>query len=103
MLPLKQFRDNMGTHVVNNAQGIKTGADWYVKTATTGTSRLPARSLENMLHYHGQPNGIWSGDEHLHGTSPLSGTELCAVVEFMFSLEELQRILGDRSYSDQLE
>ncbi|MBI1259885.1 MAG: hypothetical protein GC204_20645 [Chloroflexi bacterium] len=103
VLPLKQFRDNMGTHVVNNAQGIKTGAEWYVKTGDDWHQHAPMDSLENLLHYHGQPNGIWSGDEHLHGTSPLSGTELCAVVEFMFSLEELQRILGDPAYSDQLE
>jgi hypothetical protein len=103
ILPLNQFRDNMGTHVVNNAQGIKTGAEWYVKTGDDWHRQAPLRSIENLMQHHGQPNGIWSGDEHLHGTSPLAGTELCAVVEFMFSLEELQRILGDTVYSDQLE
>jgi DUF1680 family protein len=55
------------------------------------------------MRHHGQPNGIWSGDEHLNGTSPTSGTELCAVAEYMFSLEELVRILGDPFYADTLE
>ena len=31
-LPLKQYHGNMGTHVVNNAQGIKTGAVWFVQS-----------------------------------------------------------------------
>lgn len=103
VLSLKQFRNNMGTHVVNNAQGIKTGAEWYVRTGDAWHRESPLRSLENMMQYHGQPNGMWSGDEHLHGTSPISGTELCSVVELMYSLEELQRILGDATYGDHLE
>lgn len=103
VLPLKQFQDNMGTHVVNNAHGVKTGAEWYVRTGDTWHREAPLRSLENLMRHHGQPNGMWSGDEHLHGTSPISGTELCSVVELMASLEELQRILGDATYGDHLE
>ncbi|HVU13212.1 MAG TPA: beta-L-arabinofuranosidase domain-containing protein [Phototrophicaceae bacterium] len=103
VLPLDTFTDNMGTHVVNNAQGIKTAAEWYVRTGDDWHREAALRGIANLMEHHGQPNGIWSGDEHLHGTSPIAGTELCAVVEFMFSLEELQRILGDPVYSDQLE
>jgi hypothetical protein len=103
VLPMQQYRDNMGTHVVNNAQGIKAGGVWFVNTADAWHHDAPRQSIENLLAHHGQPNGIWSGDEHLHGTSPVSGTELCAVVEYMYSLEELQRILGDSFYGDQLE
>jgi DUF1680 family protein len=55
------------------------------------------------MRHHGQPNGIWSGDEHLHGTSPTAGTELCAVAEYMYSLEEMARILGDPFFGDVLE
>ena len=55
------------------------------------------------MRHHGQPNGIFSGDEHLNGTSPVSGTELCTVSEYMFSLEELMRIHGDPFFGDQLE
>ena len=34
---------------------------------------------------------------------PIRGTELCSVVEYMFSLEELYAIFGDNSLADRLE
>jgi hypothetical protein len=102
-LPFKQYRGNMGTHVVNNAQGIKTGAAWFVQSGDAWHRQAPLRSITNLMQHHGQPNGIWSGDEHLHGTSPLQGTELCAVAEYMYTLEEMQRILGEPALGDWLE
>ena len=59
--------------------------------------------IENLMKHHGQPNGVFSGDEHLNGASPVSGTELCTISEYMFSLAELTRILGDPFFADQLE
>jgi uncharacterized protein len=94
---------NMGTHVVNNAQGIKTPAVFYVQTGDAWDREAASHGIRNLMTHHGQPNGIWSGDEHLHGTSPISGTELCAVAEYMFSLEEMARILGDPDLGDRLE
>ncbi len=94
---------NMGTHVVNNAQGIKTPAVFFVQTGADWDQAASQHSIHNLMTHHGQPNGIWSGDEHLHGTSPVSGTELCAVAEYMFSLEEMARILGDPDLGDRLE
>ncbi len=44
-----------------------------------------------------------SGDEHLAGLNPSQGTELCAVVEGMFSLEHALAILGDAKLGDRLE
>jgi hypothetical protein len=35
-----------------------------------------------------------------NGTDPTSGTELCAVAEYMYSLEEMVRMLGDPYYGD---
>lgn len=102
-LPHRQYRGNMGTHVVNNAQGIKTGAAWYAQTGDRRHARAALESIETLMRHHGQPNGIWSGDEHLHGTAPTAGTELCAVVEYMYSLEEMQRILGEPALGDRLE
>jgi DUF1680 family protein len=46
---------------------------------------------------------MFSGDEHYAGRSPSQGTELCAVVEEMFSLETLLAILGEPSFGDRLE
>jgi hypothetical protein len=53
--------------------------------------------------YHGQATGMFSGDEHYAGKEPSQGTELCAVVEAMFSLEQVVATLGDPALGDRLE
>jgi DUF1680 family protein len=98
-----QHRMNMATHVVNNAQGIKTPAVLFVQDGDAWLREAPRLAIANLMEHHGQPNGIWSGDEHLHGTDPTAGTELCAVAEYMYSLEEMARILGDPFLGDVLE
>lgn len=103
ILPFAHHRANMATHVVNNAQGVKTPAVQYLLSGDAWQRVAPRQSIANLMRHHGQPNGIWSGDEHLHGTSPTAGTELCAVAEYMYSLEELLRIVGDPFYGDTLE
>jgi DUF1680 family protein len=101
ILPLNEF--GMLSHVVNNAMGIKAPAEIFQLKGDAWFRNASRRGIENLLRHHGQPNGIWSGDEHLAGTSPAQGTELCAVAEFMFSLEECLRILGDPYFGDALE
>ena len=59
--------------------------------------------MANLDKYHGQVAGRFSGDEHLAGKSPTQGTELCAVVEFMYSLENAMAVLGDVAVADRLE
>ena len=93
----------MMTHGPNNAMGVKAGGVFYAQTGKAWHRLAPRLGIENLMRHHGQPNGIFSCDEHLNGTSPVSGSELCAVGEFMFSLEELMRILGDPFFGDQLE
>lgn len=51
--------------------------------------------MQKLDLYHGQPSGIFGCDEHLAGTMPSRGTELCTVVEAMFSYETLFEIQGD--------
>ena len=101
LIPLKQF--GMLTHVVNNAMGVKAASVFSSQSGEDWHRRAGRQGIENLMKHHGQPNGIWSGDEHFNGTSPTSGTELCAVVEYMFSLQELVRILGDPFFGDTLE
>ncbi len=59
--------------------------------------------LKVMDQHHLLPNGVHSGDEHYAGRDPSQGTELCAVVEGMFSYEHLIAILGDAALGDRLE
>ena len=59
--------------------------------------------LQQLDQYHGLPNGMFSCDEHLAGSNPSQGSELCTVVELMFSLEQCLAITGDASFADRLE
>ena len=91
------------THVVNNAMALKTSALWWLVTADRADRQAAYRQLEEMDRYHLLPGGVHSGDEHLAGRNPSQGTELCAVVEGMFSIEHMLAILGDAALADRLE
>jgi hypothetical protein len=64
---------------------------------------FPAKMLEILDRHHGQVTGMFSGDECLSGKSPTQGTELCAVVEAMYSLEQIISVTGEPAYGDRLE
>lgn len=90
-------------HVVNTAMATKASAlSWRLdqraedRTWSTGM-------IAFLDRYHGQATGMFSGDECLAGRNPLQGTELCAVVEFMYSLEVLLSVFGDPFFGDRLE
>lgn len=91
------------THVVNNAMGIKMPALRYLLSDCVLDKKAVYQALTNLDKFHGQVTGLFSGDEHLSGKNPAQGTELCAVVEYMFSLENLLSILGDPGFADRLE
>jgi len=101
LVPLREW--GMYTHVVNNAMAVKAAAVFYPQSGEPWGHDAAKLGIQNLMRFHGQPNGIWSGDEHLNGASPTSGTELCAVAEYMFSLEELARLQGDPFFCDALE
>jgi hypothetical protein len=90
-------------HVVNVAMGIKSPAVAYLYGGSEASKEAVYAGLHNLDVYHGQVTGVFSGDEHLAGLAPTQGTELCAVVEFMFSLAHLVAILGDSAFADRLE
>jgi uncharacterized protein len=55
----------------------------------------------------GQIAGRYTGHEHFtkleDGRRPTNGTELCGVVEYMYSMEKLFEIFGETSLADRLE
>lgn len=100
---LSKPQTSLKTHVVNNAMALKTAAVWSQFSADEADRKSIHRLLREMDRYHLLPNGLHSGDEHYAGLNPTQGTELCAVVEAMFSLENLVAILGDPALADRLE
>jgi DUF1680 family protein len=94
---------SLRTHVVNNAMALKTSAVWWLFTRDPADRSAIYRLLETMDLHHLLPGGVHAGDEHYAGRSPVQGTELCAVVEAMFSLEHLIAIAGDPAFGDRLE
>jgi DUF1680 family protein len=94
---------NLSTHGVNNAMAMKAAAVWWLVTGDPTDRAALYKMLEALDRFHGQPSGIFSADEHFAGRDPSQGTELCAVVEAMFSLEQDISILGDPLLADRLE
>jgi DUF1680 family protein len=93
----------LSTHGVNNAQAIKTGPVWSLVSGAQSDRAAVLKMISELNQYHGLSNGMFSCDEHLAGTDPSQGSELCSVVEYMFSLEQSLAILGDPSLGDALE
>lgn len=91
------------THVVNVAMGLKEPAVRYLFDGGREHLEQVLQGLANLDRCHGQAPGTFSGDEWLAGLDPGQGVELCAVVELMFSLEQLGRIFGQGLFGDRLE
>jgi hypothetical protein len=90
------------THVVNIGMCLKAGA--LAARLRRGNPDAFARdALAKLFEYHGTAAGHFTGDECLAGTSPVQGTELCGVVEAMYSYGVLLSISGDGGWADHLE
>lgn len=90
-------------HVVNNAMAIKSPALWW---RLSGEDRDLAMGNEMMRlqdQYHGQVTGMFTGDECFAGQNPSQGTELCAVMEYLYSLELMLSVTGEARLGDQME
>ena len=93
----------LSTHGVNNGQAMKTYPVWSMVSGKQEDRHAIHQMLTALDTYHGLPNGMFSCDEHFAGRNPSQGSELCTVVETMFSLEQSLAILGDASLGDRLE
>lgn len=90
-------------HCVNLAQGIKMPMVYYQQHPEQKYIDATKKAFADIRKYHGQPQGLYGGDEALHGMNPTQGSELCSAVEMMFSLENMLMISGDVQYADHLE
>jgi uncharacterized protein len=94
---------SLSTHGVNNGQALKAAPVWSMVSGSDVDRRGFQQMLDALDKYHGLPNGMFSCDEHLAGRDPSQGSELCTVVETMYSLEQSLAILGDARIGDRLE
>lgn len=90
-------------HCVNLAQGIKEPVIYYQQDSDEKYIHAVKQAFADIRQFHGQPQGMYGGDEALHGNNPTQGSELCSAVELMFSLEEMSQITGDIQFLDHLE
>ncbi|MBR5258016.1 MAG: glycoside hydrolase family 127 protein [Clostridia bacterium] len=98
--PLNKWTYN--THIVNIGMMLKEEA------VTCELLDIPYTDKAGRLYgilekYNGTPAGVFTGDECLSGLSPIQGTELCAVVEMMYSLELLYAFTGASKWAERLE
>ena len=91
------------THIVNNVMAIKCYGLYYKLTGDKKDLKNVKMMLKTVIKYHGAVSGAINGDECFSGLSPNHGSELCSIVEFMYSLEILSRIDGSTKYQEQLE
>ena len=90
------------THIVNLMMTLKCEAITHrlLGEAYTNEAEKMYRFLKK---YNGTPTGLFTGDECLAGLSPTHGTELCAVMEFLYSCEQLYARTGDPAWMERLE
>ena len=90
------------THIVNIAMMLKLEAitcDLLDEEYTNKAEDM----YQHLYKYNGTVYGGFTGDECLSGLSPIQGTELCAIVEQMYSYEHLFAYTGDTLWADRLE
>ncbi len=89
------------THIVNLAMALKTQA---LASEFFDSDDNNAEHMWKLLEkYNGTAVGTFTGDECLSGIGANHGTELCSVVELMYSCELLYMATGRNVWADRLE
>jgi len=102
-MPDEKKRWSYMSHVVNNAMMLKSGALIWRLSGLEEDIKSADVMVDLLDKYHGMVTGVFTGDECLAGLSPVQGTELCAVAEYMYSLEYLISFTGQAKWGDRLE
>jgi hypothetical protein len=90
------------THIVNLAMMLKGEAVSHGLLGEEYTDEAE-RLREILDRYNGTAFEGFTGDEVLSGLDPSRGTELCAVVEQMYSYEQLFARTGENKWAERLE
>ncbi len=98
--PLNKW--TLETHIVNVCMALKAEA---VSHSILGQPYTDLAAAHNAIlkKHNGTAVELFTGDECLSGLSPIQGTELCAVVEQMYSYELLYASTGDKKWAELLE
>ncbi len=99
-VPINHWR--LETHIVNIVMALKAEAVRYKLLGEEYTDEAEAL-WEVLEKYNATSVGTFTGDECLSGISPIQGTELCSVVELMYSAEMLFAATGDVKWAERLE
>ncbi|KAF9256088.1 hypothetical protein L218DRAFT_1028235 [Marasmius fiardii PR-910] len=90
-------------HGVNMAEGLKALPATYRFTHNQSDLAAASQAWDLLFQYHGRPSGIFAGDEYLAGLEAVRGSELCMVVETMFSGSYLYQVMGELKFADRVE
>ena len=92
----------MMTHIVNLCMMLKSEAVSHTLLGEDYTD-LAERLRTILDRYNGTAFEGFTGDEVLSGLDPTKGTELCAIVEQMYSYEHIFAHTGDNKWAERLE
>nr|GAT43967.1 predicted protein [Mycena chlorophos] len=90
-------------HGVNVAEAIKSEAVAYRYSHNSSDLTSTRQRISIIDEYHGRISGVLNADEHLAGLGAERGSELCTVVESMYSFEYNYMVLGDNTFADRVE
>ena len=90
------------THIVNMGMMLKAEA-LYCEMTGEPMSAIPEKHWHLLDKFNGTVVGTFTGDECLSGRNNNRGTELCGVVELMYSCEWLLALTGKSIWGDRLE
>jgi len=95
------------THGVDLAMKIKYPGLYYQQRPEDAYKKAVFEGIARLDKHYGQAAGRFTGHEHVgeldKGLEPTNGTELCAVIEYMYSMEKLFEIFGEVALADRLE
>lgn len=106
-IPRRRFNEHHGRddgyHCVNLAHALKYPVVYSQLTKDPALLAVTWQAWADIRTHHGQPHGLWGGDEGMAGTDPTRGSEFCTISEAMVSLEMNFEITGDARFGDLLE